>query len=56
MTDTPVPRMSPGDTNPASDLKTDIIKDVEREHEITGDFVGPRSDEIPDEKSDLAED
>lgn len=52
MTDTPVPRMSPGDTNPASDLKTDIIKDVEREHEITGDFVGPRSDEMPDEPAD----
>jgi hypothetical protein len=52
MTDTPIPRLSPEDGNPASDLKTDVIKDVEREHTITGDFVGPRSDEIPDEKSD----
>jgi hypothetical protein len=52
MTDTPIPRLSPEDGNPASDLKTDVIKDIEREHTITGDFVGPRSDEIPDEKSD----
>lgn len=52
MTDSPVPRVSPGDTNPASDLKTDVIKDVEREHTITGDFVGPRSDEMPDDQSD----
>ncbi|WP_164861632.1 hypothetical protein [Microbacterium sp. CPCC 204701] len=52
MSDTPIPRISPGDTNPASDLKTDIIKDVEREHEITGDVVGPRSDEMPDDEHD----
>lgn len=36
----------------SSDLKTDVIKDVEREHTITGDFVGPRSDEMPDDQSD----
>lgn len=52
MTDSPIPRISPEDSNPASDLKTDVIKDVEREHTITSDVVGPRSDEIPDEKSD----
>lgn len=52
MTDTPVPRLSPEDGNPASDLKTDVIKDVEREHTITGDFVGPRSDEMPDDSSE----
>ena len=55
MTDSFVPRLSPGDSNPASDLKTDVIKDVEREHTITGDFDGPRSDEIPDEESDQGE-
>jgi hypothetical protein len=55
MSDTPVPRLSPEDSNPASDLKTAVIKDVEREHTITGDVVGPRSDEIPDEKSDKAD-
>ena len=55
MSDTPIPRLSPEDSNPASDLKTDVIKDVEREHTITGDVVGPRSDEIPDEKSDKSD-
>lgn len=49
MNDTPIPRLSPEEGNPASDLKTDVIKDVEREHTITGDFVGPRSDEMPDD-------
>jgi hypothetical protein len=52
MSDSVIPRLSPEDGNPASDLKTDVIKDVEREHTITGDFVGPRADEIPEEKSD----
>lgn len=52
MSDSVIPRLSPEDGNPASDLKTDVIKDVEREHTITGDFVGPRADEIPAEKSD----
>ena len=52
MSDSVIPRLSPEDGNPASDLKTDVIKDIEREHTITGDFVGPRADEIPDEKSD----
>ncbi len=52
MTDTPIPRLSPESGNPASDLKTDIIKDVEREHTITGDVVGPRSDEMPDDDED----
>ncbi|MFC8681246.1 hypothetical protein ACFT30_06945 [Microbacterium ureisolvens] len=50
-----IPRLAPEDTNPASDLKTDVIKDVEREHTITGDFVGPRSDDIDDEDSDLGD-
>ena len=50
-----IPRLNPGDTNPASDLKTDIIRDVEREHSITSDVVGPRRDEISDEDSDLEE-
>jgi hypothetical protein len=46
----PIPRLSPDeDGNPASDLKTDVIKDVEREHTITSDVVGPRADEMPDE-------
>ena len=54
MSDPVIPRLSPEDGNPASDLKTDVIKDVEREHTITGNFVGPRADEIPDEKSDRA--
>ena len=53
MKDSPIPRLSPEEGNPASDLKTDVIKDVEREHTITGDLVGPRADDIPDEKSDL---
>lgn len=52
MSDSPLPRLSPEDSNPASDLKTDVIQDVEREHEITSDVVGPRGDEIPDAKSD----
>ena len=52
MMDTPIPRLNDGDSNPASDLKTDVIKDVEREHEFTSDVVGPRSDEIPDDESD----
>ena len=52
MTDTPIPRLSPEDSNPASDLKTDAIKDIEREHTITSDFVGPRSDEIPDDETE----
>ncbi|MCP2635022.1 hypothetical protein K0817_000385 [Microbacterium sp. HD4P20] len=53
MTDTPVPRLSPDEEgNPVSDLKTDVIKDVEREHTITGDFVGPRSDEMPDDSAE----
>jgi hypothetical protein len=55
VTDTPIPRLSPEEGNPASDLKTDVIKDVEREHTITGDVVGPRSDEIPDGESDQAD-
>jgi hypothetical protein len=55
MKESPIPRLSPEDGNPASDLKTDIIKDVEREHTITGDVVGPRAEEIPDEESDLPE-
>ena len=55
MTDTPIPRISPEEGNPASDLKTDVIKDVEREHTITSDVVGPRGDEIPDDESDLGE-
>ncbi|MDT0186310.1 hypothetical protein Q9S36_39595 [Microbacterium sp. ARD31] len=55
MNSSPVPSLTPDEEgNPASDLKTDVIKDVEREHTITGDVVGPRSDEIPDEKSDRA--
>jgi hypothetical protein len=56
MNDAPIPRLSPEDGNPASDLKTDVIKDVEREHTITGDVVGPRSDEMPDDSSADAED
>lgn len=56
MTDTPIPRLSPDEGNPASDLKTDVIKDVEREHTITGDFVGPRGDEVREESSDDDED
>lgn len=53
MKDSPIPRLSPEEGNPASDLKTDVIRDVEREHTITGDVVGPRAEDIPDEKSDL---
>ncbi len=52
MTDSFVPRLAPEDSNPASDLKTDVIRDVEREHTITGDFVGPRADDMPDESED----
>ena len=54
--DTPIPRLSPESGNPASDLKTDIIKDVEREHTITGDFVGPRASEMPDDEPTDADD
>jgi hypothetical protein len=50
-----IPRLNPDDTNPASDLKTDVIRDVEREHTFTSDVVGPRRDEISDEDSDLEE-
>jgi hypothetical protein len=49
MTDPTRADESSSDGNPASDLKTDVIKDVEREHTITGDFVGPRSEDMPDE-------
>jgi len=52
MMDTPDQRSSSEDGNPASDLKTDVIKDVEREHTITSDVVGPRGDEIPDDESE----
>ncbi|GAB3602193.1 hypothetical protein [Microbacterium aureliae] len=53
MDSTPIPPLSPEEEgNPASDLKTDVIKDVEREHTITSDVVGPRAEDIPDEKSD----
>ncbi|WP_167758115.1 hypothetical protein [Microbacterium sp. dk485] len=37
MMSTPVPPLSPGDENPADDLKTDIVEDVKREHTITSD-------------------
>lgn len=43
---TPIPPVSPDDDNPADDLKTDAIRDIEREHEITGDTV---SDGHPDD-------
>jgi hypothetical protein len=52
MKDSFVPRLSPEDGNPASDLKTDVIKDVEREHTITGDVVGPRAEDMPDDSED----
>jgi hypothetical protein len=42
---------SSDDGNPASDLKTDVIKDVERDDTITSDFVGPRGDETRDDAS-----
>ena len=47
---------APSDGNPASDLKTDVIRDVEREHTITGDLVGPRADEMPDDTDDTNDD
>lgn len=37
MSSTPVPPVSPEDENPASELKTDVVRDVEREHTITSD-------------------
>lgn len=40
MMSSPVPPISPEDENPASELKTDVVNDVEREHTITGDLVG----------------
>lgn len=43
---------APSDGNPAGDLKTDVIRDVEREHTITGDVLGPRADELPDDADD----
>jgi hypothetical protein len=52
MKDSFVPRLSPEDGNPASDLKSDVIKDVEREHTITGDVVGPRAEDMPDDSED----
>jgi len=44
MTDTPIPRTSPEGGNPASDLKSDVVEDVQREHTITGDFVAADDD------------
>ncbi|QIG38732.1 hypothetical protein G5T42_03875 [Microbacterium sp. 4R-513] len=55
MTNASKPEPTPEFSNPASELKTDVIKDVEREHTITGDVVGPRSTDIPPEKSDKGE-
>lgn len=49
MTDSPIPRISPEEGNPADDLKTDAIKDVEREHEITGDTVSRGGEDGPDD-------
>jgi hypothetical protein len=37
MTDSPIPRVTPEDGNPADDLKTDVKRDVRREHTITSD-------------------
>lgn len=51
-----IPPVSPGDENPASDLKTDVIKDVERDDTITGDFVGARDGTDTDEASATASD
>lgn len=34
---TPIDPISPDDDNPADDLKTDVVEDVEREHTITSD-------------------
>ncbi|WP_191906621.1 hypothetical protein [Microbacterium lushaniae] len=45
MMSTPVPPLSPGDENPADDLKTDIVKDVKREHTITSDVTGDDADD-----------
>jgi hypothetical protein len=45
---TPIPPVSPGDENPADDLKTDVIEDVEREHTITGDTVADNRDDRGD--------
>ena len=56
MTDPSRTNEAPSDGNPASDLKTDVIRDVEREHTITGDIVGPRSDEMPDDSGSDDED
>jgi hypothetical protein len=44
MMSTPVPPVSPEDENPASELKTDVVHDVEREHTITSD-VGAEDDD-----------
>lgn len=39
MTDPLIPRIAPENENPANELKTDVVKDVEREDTITGDFT-----------------
>lgn len=49
MSDTPVPPVSPGDENPASELKSDVVDDVRREDTITGDLVGDDDTEDPDD-------
>ncbi|MGP3534547.1 hypothetical protein ACTU3I_07115 [Microbacterium sp. RD1] len=40
----PVPPISPDDENPADELKTDVVRDVEREDTITGDFTATDDD------------
>lgn len=52
MLETSDSRESQEDGNPASDLKTDVIKDIERDDTITSDVVGPRGDEVPDDSAD----
>jgi hypothetical protein len=43
--------VSPGDENPASELKSDVADDVRREDTITGDFV---ADGKPDDDAEAA--
>lgn len=50
MTDPLIPRIAPENENdnPASELKTDVVRDVERDDTITGDFTATDDDPVAD--------
>ncbi len=46
---TPIPRTSPEGENPADDLKTDVVRDVERDDTITSGFTAKEQDDSTDD-------